>query len=138
MSSRFLQRLSVASFVIGLVLVGVSGLFVYQVSPLRAPTFEPNSANAGSLVPWLQGVNEQVWLNGAIALAVLLSTSLTTMIFQWIQSRLSRHIPYRQSRFRRHAGQLMSISLMLVTWLLLCGIFWMAFLIFLLEQWLVD
>ncbi|GAA6619798.1 hypothetical protein NUACC26_056120 [Scytonema sp. NUACC26] len=52
-------------------------MLVYQVSPLREPTFQPSSANAGSLVPWLQGVTEGHWLLGANLMAFLLYTNLT-------------------------------------------------------------
>jgi hypothetical protein len=46
------------SFGILLTVTIASGIFVYYASPLRDPAFQPNSANVGSLLPWLQGIRE--------------------------------------------------------------------------------
>lgn len=80
------QRFSLVSFG-GLVLLsaGLAGL-IHQVSPLRDPSFEVNSANAGTLVPWLQWVSETLWLRSSFALAVLLAVSLTWVLMQWSQA----------------------------------------------------
>jgi heme/copper-type cytochrome/quinol oxidase subunit 2 len=80
------QRLSLVSFG-GLVLLsaGLAGL-IHRVSPLRDPNFEMNSANAGTLVPWLRWVSENTWLWTSFALAVLLAVSLTWVLRQWSQA----------------------------------------------------
>lgn len=80
------QRLSLVSFG-GLVLLsaGLAGL-IHWVSPLRDPSFEVNSANAGTLVPWLQWVSETLWLWTSLALAALLAMSLTWVLRQWSQA----------------------------------------------------
>lgn len=77
------QRLSLVSFG-GVVLLsaGLAGL-IHQVSPLRDPSFEVNSANAGTLVPWLRWVSENTWLGTSFALAILLAVSLTLLLRQW-------------------------------------------------------
>ncbi len=61
-------------------------MFVYFVSPLRDPTFQPSSANAGSLVWWLQGVPEENWVWGASILAGLLAINFTLVLWQWYHS----------------------------------------------------
>ncbi len=77
------QRLSLMSFgALVLISAGLAGL-IHQVSPLRNPSFEVNSANAGTLVPWLQWVSETMWLWTSFALAVLLAVSLTWVLTQW-------------------------------------------------------
>ncbi|MBD1872221.1 hypothetical protein H6F75_01890 [Nodosilinea sp. FACHB-131] len=80
------QRLSLVSFG-GLVLIsaGLAGL-IHQVSPRRDPSFEVNSGNAGTLVPWLQWVPETLWLWTSLALAALLAMSLTWVLRQWSQA----------------------------------------------------
>lgn len=86
----FFQRFRhfyVVSFGFSLFLLVASGIFVYQVSPLREPTFQPNSANAGSLVPWLQSVTEGHWLLGATILAFLVSTNLMLIFWQELFNR---------------------------------------------------
>jgi hypothetical protein len=62
-----------------LLLTIASGIFVYLVSPLRDPSFQPNSANGGTLVPWLQSVRERDWIRGATGLAALLATNLALL-----------------------------------------------------------
>ncbi|MBE9157156.1 hypothetical protein IQ265_10010 [Nodosilinea sp. LEGE 06152] len=81
-----IQRLSVLSFG-GLVLVsaGLAGL-LHWASPLRDPSFEVNSANAGTSVPWLKGVPETAWLQASFALAALLAVNLTWVLWQWSQA----------------------------------------------------
>jgi hypothetical protein len=74
------RRLSVISFAFLVIVAAASAIFVHQVSPLRDVTFEPNSGNAGSLVPWLQDVSESDWLHGATVLAALLSSSLLLVL----------------------------------------------------------
>ncbi|MBD2105748.1 hypothetical protein [Nodosilinea sp. FACHB-13] len=80
------QQLSLVSFG-GLVLLsaGLAGL-IHQVSPRRDPSFEANSGNAGTLVPWLQWVPETLWLWTSLALAALLAMSLTWVLRQWSQA----------------------------------------------------
>ena len=70
-----------------LLLTIVGGVFVYQVSPLRDPSFQPISGNAGSLLPWLQGVRESDWIRGATVLAALLASNIVLLFSQWLQSR---------------------------------------------------
>ncbi|NJL48449.1 MAG: hypothetical protein HC929_14460 [Leptolyngbyaceae cyanobacterium SM2_5_2] len=89
MITRKPQQLSVAGF------VGLAGLslalavFIHTVSPLRDPTFERNSGNAGTPVPWLAWIPESAWLWGSFGLAALLALSLTWVFYHWSQSTLS-------------------------------------------------
>lgn len=135
--SAQLRRFSWFSLGFLLVLATASGIFVYQVSPLRDPSFQANSGNAGSLMPWLQGVSEGDWLLGALVLAVLLASNLV-FIF-WQNSRASTI-----SRMLRQQGIPVEISrfLLFVSWVGIGAIFssvlWIVFLTHLLSQWLVD
>jgi hypothetical protein len=71
-----------------LLLLGLAiGIFAYQVSPLRDGSFQPNSANAGSLVAWMGGVGEHIWLQGAALLASLLATNLAIVFWQWSEPK---------------------------------------------------
>ena len=80
------RRLSLGSFA-GLVLLSaaLAGL-LHWASPLRDPSFEVNSANAGTQVPWLKGVPETAWLQASFALAALLAANLTWVLWQWSQA----------------------------------------------------
>lgn len=127
---QFVQRFYKASLGVLLLLLVVSRIFVYQVSPLRNPTFEPNSANAGSLVWWLQDVREEHWMMGACVLAFLLSTNLTLVFWQWYQS-LTIDLPKQNAELR-------SFNLCIVIWALLFLGLWLGFVSYLLDQWLVD
>ncbi|MFQ4139518.1 hypothetical protein PGN35_024705 [Nodosilinea sp. PGN35] len=79
------QRSLVSFGALVLISAGLAGL-IHWVSPLRDPSFEVNSANAGTLVPWLQWVPETLWLRTSFALAVLLAVSLTWVLRQWSQA----------------------------------------------------
>ena len=127
------RRFSIASLSFLLVLTGASAIFVYLVSPLRDPAFQPNSANASSLVWWLQGVHEDHWLLVSVILAGLLSINFTLVVWRWCQSRiiLAAH-GYR--RILREIVLLMHFMLGIGMWLLLRYVF----LFYLLDQWLVD
>jgi hypothetical protein len=95
-----------------------SVVFVYLVSPLRDPAFQPNSANAGSPVWWVKGVREDVWVLVAFILAGLLA--INSMLVLWTL------------RIGRQIGLLMMVGLGM--WLAL----YYVFLFYLLGQWLVD
>jgi hypothetical protein len=119
-----IERKSIYSLMLLLVLTITSRVFVYLVSPLREPTFQPNSANGGSLVPWMKGITESHWLWGANVLAFLLSSNLTFITWQqWV--------------FHKN-HQWLRLSLMVLTWILLFSFFWIAFMSHLLSQWLID
>lgn len=83
-----IRHFSIFSLIFLLFLSIAIGLFAYQVSPLRDPTFQPSSANAGSLIAWMQGVTEDLWLLLANVIAFALSTNLTVIIWQ---ARLFHH-----------------------------------------------
>lgn len=124
MFSQWLRRFSIVSLWFSLFLLVASGIFVYQVSPLREPTFKPNSGNAGSLLPWLQGVTEGHWFLLANILAFLLSTNLTLILWQQRVSNKNDWLPH--------------FSLMISVWIILFIIFWIIFVGYLLQQWLID
>lgn len=119
-----IRRFSIVSLWFSLLLLVGTGIFVYQVSPLREPTFQPNSANAGSLVPWLQGVTEGHWFLVANILAFLLSTNLTLILWQQRVSNKNNWLPH--------------FMLMILVWLILFIIFRFVFIIYLLHEWLID
>jgi hypothetical protein len=136
MHSRLVQRYALTSLILLFLLVGIASVFVYQVSPLRDPSFQPNSANAGSLLPWLQGVSEGVWLQGANVLAALLATNITVVVYQ--HSQFFTLPAIRQQGFPHGMSQFTTIVIWGVFWVVIFGGFWMAFLGYLLGQWLVD
>ncbi|PZV18418.1 MAG: hypothetical protein DCF21_08340 [Leptolyngbya sp.] len=81
-----MQRFSLIGFG-GLVLLSAElAVLIHRVSPLREPSFEVNSANAGTLVPWLQWVPETTWLWASFTLALLLAISLTWVLYQRSQT----------------------------------------------------
>ena len=115
-SSQYVQWFALATLGFLMRLVVFSGVFVYQVSPLRDSSFQPNSANAGSLIRWMQGIDEATWTRGAAVLAGLLTINLVFIFRQWIQS---------------------IVGLIAVGVLIFISLNWM-FLIYLLEQWIID
>ena len=123
-SFQRIRHFSIFSLVFLLFLTIATSIFAYQVSPLRNPTFQPDSANGGSLIPWMQGVTEDHWLLLANIIAFSLSTNLTLIIWQW-------------RRFYQN-NKWVSFITMTVTWTMLFGSFMLISIIYLLMQWLVD
>jgi hypothetical protein len=124
--SQLVQRFTPATLGFLILLVVAGGVFAYQVSPLRDSSFQPNSANAGSLIPWMRGVDDNTWFQGSSVLAGLLAINLVLIIRQRIQS-ITNAIP----RFLR-----------LAFWTMVGVIFFLvielAFVFYLLGQWLMD
>ena len=107
-----------------LLLTVASIIFAYLVSPLRDPTFQPNSANGGSLIPWLKSVKESDWLLGFNILAFLLSSNITLIIgHKWFSNKNYR---------------LFYLVLTIIILVLLLCFFSYAFLLYLLAQWIID
>jgi hypothetical protein len=79
---RVFRRLSIASLIFLTLVTGVSAIFVYQVSPLRDPAFQPNGINVGTPVRALQGVSEGNWIQAAIILSSLLALNFTQLLWQ--------------------------------------------------------
>lgn len=133
MRLRTFQRLSNVSFVVMLLLSAAGAVFVHQVSPLRDPAFEPNSGNGGSLIPELREVD---WLAGATILTALLALSFTViLLLRWYQHLMTTSLPHPPRGITRSTLQfLLCMSLGL---LMFAGI-WMVWLLYLLNQWLVD
>jgi hypothetical protein len=136
MHSQSVQRYSLVSLSLLFLLVVIAIIFVYQASPLRDPSFQPNSANAGSLLPWLQGMTEGTWVQGANVLAALLATNLTVVVYQHSQFFTMSSI----QRYGTHQGiaQLIAIVVWGALWVVMFGGFWLAFQVYLMNQWLVD
>jgi len=135
---RLVRRFSSVSLLFHLLLLGASGIFVYQVSPLRDPTFQPESVNAGSLIPWLQGVNDGHWLLGAAILAALLATNFTLILWQGYSPQTINITAYWQQKLLRQIGQLMVFIYWVGIWVVLFAGLWFVFLLYLLQQWLID
>jgi hypothetical protein len=123
---QLVQRFSYVTLATLILLVVAVVIFAYQVSPLRDPSFQPNSANAGSLIPWMQGISEATWIQGSSVLACLLSTNLVLILWQWSQQRINT-IP-------RFLSFILWSLLGFVQFILLH----LFFLYFFLAQWLVD
>lgn len=114
------------SFLLGL--TASLALFVYKVSPLRDPNFQPNSANGGSLVPGLQQWNDGDWMRGAAILAGILAVNLTIVFWGLGTPAVARSS--------------ITLTVRLVMWLMigfvLFGVLQIIFTGYLLNQWLVD
>jgi CBS-domain-containing membrane protein len=115
---RVFRRLSIASFIFLVLVTGVSAIFVHQVSPLRDPAFQPNSANAGTVVRALEGVSEENWVQAAVILSGLLALSFTLVLWQMGRERQIAPLP----------------MLGLAMWALL----YYVFLFYLFGQWIID
>lgn len=124
MFPRQFQRFQLVSLGFSLLLLVAWVIFVYQVSPLRDPSFVPNAANAGSLVPWLSGVTEDNWYLAANILSFLLSTNITLIFAQKI--------------LNNENNWFLRFILTIGVWIMLFGIFWYLFLYYLLFQMLAD
>lgn len=127
------RRLSIFSLgVLSLLTAAIAG-WVHQVSPLRDPSFQPSSANAGSLIPELRGIHEDDWMRGATVLAALLAANLTIVLWQ-----RSRFLSMGELRSRHSALRLLRSLGWLAIATILFGGFWLSFVIYLLQQWLID
>lgn len=124
MSSRNFQRLQFVSLGFSLLLVVAWVIFVYQVSPLRDPSFQPNGGNGGTLIPWLSEVGEDDWILSAQLLAFSLSTNIAFIFAQQIRYRGSNWL----IRFIATIG----------VWLIMFLTSYLIFFVYLLDQWLVD
>ena len=119
-----IRYLPILSFGFSVLLAVAAGIFAHLVSPLRDATFQPNSANAGSLLPWMQGMTENHWHLGANILALGLSTNVLLIAWQkWMINK-----DYWLVRF----------IIMIFVWVAVFGFFWMGFVVYLLGQWLID
>lgn len=119
-------------------LLGASGIiFVYHVSPLRDPSFQANGTmNAGTLVPWLRNLSEENWIFGSAILAAILATMLTIMLKQWCQPLDTHTIVYRQRRLRGWLERFNTVWF--GTWIVFFSVLWLAFIAYLLNQWMID
>lgn len=124
--SQLVQRSAFVTLKFLMLLTVASSVFIYQISPLRDPSFQPDSANAGSLIPWLQGVHENTWLLGSAVLAGLLAINLVLILWRWSQPRTNQ-IP-QFLLLMSWAG----IGVILFSW------FDLMFVGYVLAQWLVD
>ena len=111
------------------------GLFIYAISPLRDPTFQPNSYNAGSLIPWMRGFPEGSWSLGAIILAALLASSITVLTRHKVSySRRSRSTTLPKSEVTRRLQQICWFIMGTVLHLVLM----IGFILYLFQQWIID
>jgi hypothetical protein len=128
------QRFSIVSLRFLLLLTGASAMFVYFVSPLRDPTFQPSSVNAGSLVWWLQGVPEENWVWGASILAGLLAINFTLVLWQWYHSGTILAGNWHQNRAEKITLFIQFTCLSYMIGLLLRYVF----MLYLLGLWMID
>ncbi len=115
-------------------LVGLTvpmALFIYRISPLRNPTFVPNSANAGTLISRFRLITEQDWIEWATMFAGMLSVNATIVLWQEF---------HRRSRITQ--WQVPVRILGAIAWLTigttLFALIWMTFVVYLLTQWIID
>lgn len=124
MSSRNFQLFQFISLGFSLLLVVAWVILVYQVSPLRDPSFQPGAANAGTLVPWLSEVGEKNWILSARLLAFSLSTNIAFIFAQEVRYRGSNWL----IRFIATTG----------VWLIMFSASYFMFFFYLLDQYLAD
>lgn len=112
--------------------VGVA-LAAYQVSPLRDPSFLPQSANAGARVSWLNP--ERYWITMVRVLAIALATNVS--LLTWSHWRGHRGGLSRITRRNPRSFYLKALGL--------CGVWLVVFyaslygsLLFLLWQYIID
>lgn len=121
-----------------LLLVAASGAFAHYSSPLRDPNFQPDSANAGSLLPWLQGVHEGHWIQAAAILAALLAINLTLLLGLRQQPHSLIQSLHREQRVPRSWVRLLLVMNWVGIGIVLFLTLWLVFVIYLLTQWLLD
>lgn len=109
---RSRHRFSIVSFGLLLLFALAIAVFAHFVSPLRDPSFQPNSANGGSLLAWLRPVREAHWIQLATGLAGLMALSLTL----WLRQSSLAPPP---------AGRAMA-ALFALRWLLPLSLLWMS------------
>lgn len=116
-----------------------SGVIVYWVSPLRDPSFQPNSANAGSLIPWLRNVSEGTWMIKASLLAALFATNITFITWQWTSAGVAQMMSPSQ-RVGRKTSPVLALyyARLLGTWICIFIGFEALFIGYLLCQWMID
>lgn len=128
MSLRSLQYFANLSLSFLLGFTASLAMFVYKVSPLRDPNFQPNSANGGSLVPGLQQWNDGDWMRSAAIVAGLLAINLTIVFWGLGTTARGRSLP--------------SLAIRLIMWsmigFVLFGVLQIVFTGYLLNQWLID
>ncbi len=128
------KRLSLMVAGFFLLLTIAIGVFVYMISPLRDPSFQPNSANAGSLIPWMRNVSEKDWGWIVFPLAIADASSLTVLIKQFSPTRDMRS----SHPVARRILQALRFEFWLVLGSVLCFIFSLGFVLYLLGQWIID
>ena len=84
---RLVQRFAPGTLGFLTLLVVAGGVFLHQISPMRDPSFVPNSGNAGSLLPWAKDISENTLLLGSFWLAILLASNLVVVLSQWRGAR---------------------------------------------------
>ena len=133
---RLARRFSITSTKFFLLLTGASAIFVYLVSPLRDPAYQPMGANGGSRLWWLEGVPEDLWTLAALILAGLLAINITLDLWQWCKSQNFLAV-YRHPRgmaLRHFLIVGMHYGIGIGMWLILSY----TFVFYLLDQWLID
>jgi hypothetical protein len=127
-------------FRISLVLLLVTiacGIFVYQVSPLRDPSFVASGTlDARSSLPWAKGFGESDWLWGTVALAGVLASHSVHLIWQRYQNnRATWNMPQRSSN---PIDRILNTTMWLGLGSVIFGVIFLFFVAFLLWQWLID
>ena len=131
---KVLNRLPLLSFCLTLILTIAIGIFIHYISPLRDPTYQPSSANAGSLLPWMRGVSEDQWVLGANLLAGVLASSLTVLIRHYSRIYIFRSATLAK---RTTAQTLLALYWFAMGTVLYLGLT-LGFFIYLLQQWIID
>ncbi len=131
MTLRSIERFLVFSlFMLLLLTVGVVVL-AYQISPLRAPNFVPQAANAGATIDWLRP--ERYWIVLLNTFTITLATNVT--ILAWLRLRFKG---YWLNIRRDLWGLLLKVLGLIGVWIAIAYGTWIVSLTFLLDLWIVD
>ncbi|MEL7068274.1 MAG: hypothetical protein AAGN15_06415 [Cyanobacteria bacterium J06581_3] len=127
---RVERYFTVSAYALLIIAIAIA-IVAYLVSPLRDPSFVPQSANAGATVSWLRP--ERYWIIGLNTLAITLATNTT--VLRWLKWRTRRAItPTNRGRL----GMLFRVLTMCGLWLVIFYGTWVVSMYFLLWQYILD
>ncbi|MGV0027816.1 hypothetical protein [Phormidesmis priestleyi] len=123
-------------------LVGLTvpiALFIYRISPLRNPTFVPDSGNAGTLISRFRLITEQDWIQWATMFAGVLAVNSTIVLWQQFRHRFRTSRSLRVTRKgSRGIVQVLSAIGWVAIGTALFTLIWITFVAYLLIQWIID
>lgn len=133
MTRHSIYRFFVSSLCILLFLAIGTGILAYEISPLRDPSLAPMSANEGATIDWLNC--EKYWWTLASVFSILLPTNI--VVLAWLRI-LSKNPRLTVGRNRNLSNLLPKLLNLLGLWIMMVCTTWIASILFLLQQWIID